>query len=225
MSLRDVVDAVNRQANAEQRAALNRGFGEDWDASPIGKHRDSGVLDVCNFDVIKADLKSRFPDAPTCTHGADCHDTFCGRDWDTMTMGHWGVGWVECIVYRRGTPAAEAVAQWVDALADYPIADESAYSAAQREEATELVADLIQQASQDIDYKCIPECASNPDDCTPACKAQLDAQYARGERMQEVQPETVLAWLNANSRDQTADCIGYTDVQEALSAILDGWTE
>ena len=111
-----VADAMERQANAELSYALWR-FAEtsgwrDAEATPFGRHRDSGPLDRSNFDVISDDLRRLFPD-----------------DVDIMRMGHWGYGWVDRVVYNIDADGVrDVVEQWERALSDYPVADEQRYA-------------------------------------------------------------------------------------------------
>lgn len=77
---------------------------------PVGQYRDSGALDLSNFQVIMADAE-QFGDAV-----------------DTVSFGHWAVGWVEEIASDAGRADVQAwVAQWRDALEGYPVADDDHY--------------------------------------------------------------------------------------------------
>lgn len=107
----------NLDAEAQDREWSAIGLG------PLGQHRDSEALDRSNFDVILADLSERFGEAV-----------------DTARFGHWGVGWVEEIVWDAGnTDVREAVERWEAALADYPVADEMAWSELEYGEAVEHI--------------------------------------------------------------------------------------
>lgn len=111
-----IVRAMERQARAELNVALER-FAEwlEWpsaEATGFAKHRDSDALERSNFDVIAEDLRSAYPD-----------------DVNVMTMGHWGHGWVDRVVYNSDAEGIrEDVGRWESALADYPVADEERYS-------------------------------------------------------------------------------------------------
>jgi hypothetical protein len=93
----------------------------DWRAvgvGPVGQHRDSDARDQSNFQVIYADLSERFP----------------GRV-DVVRFGHWGFGWVEEIAWAANDiRIGQAVSEWADALADYPVADDAHYSELEWEE-------------------------------------------------------------------------------------------
>ena len=56
------------------------------------RHRDSGLLDQSNADVIIELLTEKFGSSDD-THGTVAH-------WDIMGMRHWAVGWVDQLVCR-----------------------------------------------------------------------------------------------------------------------------
>lgn len=88
-----------------------------WYATPFVHTRDSDPLDESNFQVIASDLQRLDPE------GVQIH-----------RFGHWGFGWFERIYIRRDHPRAiETVASWVNALSDYPVADDEHYSATEWE--------------------------------------------------------------------------------------------
>lgn len=94
-----------------------------WGWAGVDKHRDSGYLELSNFDVISRDLMERFP-----------------NDFKTVGIGHWAVGHADRLIVRviedenlgcvedNITPAYHAAMEWLGWLEDYPIADESHYS-------------------------------------------------------------------------------------------------
>ena len=98
----------------------------DTDAFTFSRTRDSSVLEISNFDTVYRDLEERFP-----------NDVWIEQS------SHFLCGWVDNIVVRmltagdgplggpRPTAAASAVREWVDALADYPVADDGAFSKAE----------------------------------------------------------------------------------------------
>jgi len=105
--------------------------GETW-AGTFSVNRDSDLLGQSNFEVILADLESKFPD-----------DVMVER------AGHWAVGWVDEIMVRMlddngcVTPAGEAALEWNDTLSDYPVADESHWSEKQYEAAQQWFGDQV----------------------------------------------------------------------------------
>lgn len=100
----------------------------EWSAvglGPVGRHRDSGCLERSNFDVVYADLRERFGDAIA-----------------SPRFGHWGHGWIDEIAFDAGREdVAEEVQRWEAALADYPVADEMAFSELEYAEACESIGD------------------------------------------------------------------------------------
>jgi hypothetical protein len=77
----------------------------------LSQHRDSDALERSNWDVITADMLARFPD-----------------DAAIERQNHWAVGWTETLLVRPGSPALAAAEGWTAKLADYPVADEEAFS-------------------------------------------------------------------------------------------------
>lgn len=76
------------------------------------QHRDSDALERSNYRTITSDILPAYPE-----------------DAAVESMSHWAVGWVEYLLVRPGSPAADAAQRWSDRLADYPVADEDDYSA------------------------------------------------------------------------------------------------
>lgn len=76
----------------------------------LTQHRDSDALDRSNWRTIVPAMLADHPD-----------------DAATETVSHWAVGWVEYLLVRPGTAAADAAQRWADKLADYPVADEEDY--------------------------------------------------------------------------------------------------
>ena len=79
----------------------------------ISYHRDSDPLEVSNYRVISKDLEERFPD-----------------DVEQHHFRHWAVGWIDHLFVRaydqngKITPAFKAAMEWLEALQEYPVADE-----------------------------------------------------------------------------------------------------
>lgn len=87
---------------------------EEWLVTGIGRNRDSRLLDRVNFDSACARLER------------------AGVEHTVKRAGHWAVGWVEDLVIRVGDERAiAAVTEIRDALENYPILDDEAYSAAE----------------------------------------------------------------------------------------------
>lgn len=99
---------------------------------PVGRSRDSTLMEKSNFDAIWKDLSEKFPDQV-----------------EIENLGHWAVGWVEGIVWpaydKNGEPTdvAIAVCDWEDQLKEYPVADDEVYSAAEYEASLENIEMII----------------------------------------------------------------------------------
>lgn len=142
------------------------GYAEERDwagvgVGPVGRHRDSGSLDKSNFDVILADLRTSF--------GEDAIDV--------AHFGHWGVGWVDELVWDFGHEGiATAVQEWRTALDDYPVADDMAFS--EQEWADNHPSD---SECYSDDPECCPELRDDDDD-----KGYLDRFTGRTTEVSEI---------------------------------------
>lgn len=142
MTLEDYVEgsiaAAGKLPVGRRETPAEIGLGETYGIGPVGRHRDSGLLERTNFDVVSKDLEERFPD-----------------DVEVLRFGHWAVGWVEELAVRlreddgRPTAAAEAARGWAEKLEDYPVADEEEWS--RRED--ELRRDNVDDALRDFYQK------------------------------------------------------------------------
>jgi hypothetical protein len=90
---------------------------DTWGFTNVDQNRDSDVLEKANFKYITEDLMGSFPE-----------------DFRIETYNHWAVGSVDRLVCRiyeedRKTVALPFVLamEWLDKLADYPVADEQMY--------------------------------------------------------------------------------------------------
>lgn len=111
--LRDAADAVARETGWSRP----NGYG----LGPVMRHRDSDVLTNSNFEVILADLQS-------------IDDRV-----DSISFGHFAVGWVEEIMVPLTGAVCDAVQGWVDALADYPVASDDDYNEREHADAIETL--------------------------------------------------------------------------------------
>lgn len=102
-------------------------IGKTWGFT-FAKHRDSGLLEQSNYEVIKKDLEERF-----------------SEDVQSEHFGHWAVGWIDELAVRmldkkgKITAAGMAALEWQEKLADYPVADEEDYSERQTEATIENI--------------------------------------------------------------------------------------
>ena len=83
---------------------------EDWLVAPVSRNRDSGALEVSNFETSKAELNSK------------------GLDYEIHRFGHWGPGWFEIILVDPTDKARTLLDDLERALENYPILDETDYS-------------------------------------------------------------------------------------------------
>lgn len=94
---------------------------EGWKSlaiTPFSTSRDADALTRSNFRVIKRRLEEIAP-----------------YHVDTQVSRHWAVGWTENIMVDPGhTKLAQAVMKWIDALAEYGIADEGDLAALERDD-------------------------------------------------------------------------------------------
>lgn len=106
----------------------------------MSQHRDSDALERSNYRVILTDLEreaGRLPDPPETTEGRpDNLPAAWVYDW---RAGHWAVGWIEHMCIRADAPDVLliAAAEWLAALADYPVADGADLSALEWSDAAE----------------------------------------------------------------------------------------
>ena len=91
---------------------------DTWGFTNVDQNRDSDALEKANFKYITEDLMGSFPE-----------------DFRIETYNHWAVGSVDRLVCRiyeedRKTIALPFVLamEWLDKLADYPVADEEIYT-------------------------------------------------------------------------------------------------
>ena len=81
-----------------------------WLVVPVIQTRDSGALDESNFSSALAAL------------GGESETV------EVRRFGHWGPGWFEIIIVNPESPAAKEAESIENALADYPVLDESDFS-------------------------------------------------------------------------------------------------
>lgn len=90
---------------------------QDWIVAPVGRNRDSGVLDESNFAVAVERL------------GGECETVEIHR------FGHWACGWYEIILVHPSK--ADMVRQIEDALEDHPVLDEMHHMEAEHDAVNE----------------------------------------------------------------------------------------
>ncbi len=80
-----------------------------WLIGPVGRHRDSDLIEESNFGVVTDRLHMVDPE---------------GLDYEIHRFGHWACGWIEEIAYRPGSAVASLVETFRADLDGYPILDE-----------------------------------------------------------------------------------------------------
>ena len=107
--------------------------------APVSVTRDSLLLERVNWQVVTADLERVSQHDET---GSHC-------------MGHWSCGWYEIfLIHADDAAALQAADQWACSLADYPVADESAWSEAE----CEAVADYWERCSVSDRMEALERC-------------------------------------------------------------------
>jgi hypothetical protein len=98
-------------------AGDQEGMFETWSLGPIIRTRDSDLREQSNADALIKHLES---------------DSTLADDWRITGASHWAVGWVDHLSFRvveadgkTPTRIARVLKEWSDALASYPVADES----------------------------------------------------------------------------------------------------
>lgn len=165
-----------------------------WIMTPISVHRDSDTLSRSNWDVISADLLDRFEDSV-----------------EVMGSRHWAVGWVDCIAVEiANRDAVEAVLDWIDALEEYPVADDEHYSALEWEE-------LVDWVEQEIPYLLK---RFDDDELT------YD-QWCSGELWIEPTAELVISGLNSYHVEDVSEADLMSRLEEIIevSRLFDGLVE
>jgi hypothetical protein len=85
----------------------------------LSVNRDSDALARSNWSVITADLFGRYGEGPETEHA---------EDMAIERMHHWACGWVDYLLVRPGSEAAQAANVWREKLDEYPVADEASFS-------------------------------------------------------------------------------------------------
>lgn len=103
---------------------------EHWTLGPRLRTRDSMILDEVNADALCTALEE--------------HPEF-EDDYYVTRCSHFGPGWVEHLSFRVLTPEGEPtaiwrwLAEWFDALSDYPCADDAEFSRREMEATVENI--------------------------------------------------------------------------------------
>ncbi|MFJ1700444.1 hypothetical protein ACIOHC_36235 [Streptomyces sp. NPDC088252] len=98
-----------------------------WLATPFSHHRDSELLDECNWEVLSENLSVKFPSTVK-----------------EMRFGDWGHGWYERIYVRIDDAVAlREVQNFIGALSDSGVLDDERYSEAETKELKEYISSQL----------------------------------------------------------------------------------
>ena len=100
---------------------------QDWLVCPCIQTRDSKLLTRSNFEA-QADALAVVAEAD--------------NDMEFHTFGHWGPGWIEIVLVRPGSKAAEVAGGLAAALSAYPILDEAKHSSMEWDEINDFWFDM-----------------------------------------------------------------------------------
>ena len=113
--------------------------GKDWTGYfvIVSKNRDSDCLEKVNFETARKLLSKWEGEEVNATPPGDipCEDLQV----TVASANHWAVGWVESLMIHKDASedALVEAAEIICSLADYPCLDDSAWGAAQYEDARE----------------------------------------------------------------------------------------
>jgi len=144
--------AQQRKVAERVSAATGWGLPDGWAIGPVGRHRDSDVLQESNFSVACQDLHR---DAGPERGPYDDDDDATGT-WEVVRFGHWAVGWVEEIAYRIDGPAATAACRIAGQLEVSAVLDEMDYSEREYEAALSGIGDWLRYEHDDDDRQVDP---------------------------------------------------------------------
>jgi hypothetical protein len=104
------------------RTGLNLPDQQNWLVAPCGRNRDSTLPARCNFKAQQERLRKADPD---------------GEDYEAHQFNHWACGWVEIVIVRPGSAAADEAEKIEGELENYPLLDETAFHEEEAKEADE----------------------------------------------------------------------------------------
>jgi len=102
-------------------------------------HRNSGLLDQSNADIIREALKP------------------FDNDVLFMEFSHWAAGWINAVAVRVNTEAYKTLCGIIDRLSEYPVLDEMEYCEREYEATLENIKDSFYQVKEKIDKNKLPE--------------------------------------------------------------------
>ena len=107
---------------------------DGWLVAPCAIHRDSPILDVSNWDTMRAALEAH-NDGQTAlnSYGDECPTVAYVRS------SHWAVGWVEvCYIHPSNVGAVGCAERIAERLEDYPVLDEDDWGRREQDNANDV---------------------------------------------------------------------------------------
>lgn len=105
---------------------------DSWLIAPCGVNRDSDTLTRSNFEEQNKELEKIEAAAQPASEDAEYLDLY-----SVVRFNHWACGWVEHVLVRPDSRAAEYVTELAAQLADYPVVNEDAFSELEWNDAAE----------------------------------------------------------------------------------------
>ena len=103
----------------------------EWLVVPVGRNRDSTILDLSNWQAVEKTLADKAkPEEET-----DC--------WEIHRFGHWACGWFEIFIIKPDSPAYRAAEDIARALENYPVLNEEDYGEREYTATMENIADAL----------------------------------------------------------------------------------
>jgi|TARA_Y100000296_G_C5167216_1_gene255350 hypothetical protein len=104
---------------------------KDWFVLPVGRTRDSTLLDLSNWQAVEEILAEKAKPE---------EDTDC---WEIHRFGHWACGWFEIFIVKPDSPAYRAAEDIARSIEDYPVLNEEDYSEREYTATVENIADAL----------------------------------------------------------------------------------
>lgn len=107
----------------------------DWITGPVGRHRDSDLIDETNWDYTIARMREVDPEQD---------------DHEVIRFRHFAVGWIDELATRPGSRCAEIAQEIRGQLDVYPILDEHAHSDRELDRESENWPDIMRDVRSSI---------------------------------------------------------------------------
>lgn len=134
-----MTQAIELHPNLKKWERSNNYMGENWSGwyMLLSQTRDSEPLERSNFAVAR-DIMRQFDEQEV--PGSDIGE--CSVQ--VASFGHWGCGWMECIMIHESNAAAlEKASELLERLDDYPVLNEEHFSQLEYEQACETWKGLL----------------------------------------------------------------------------------